>query len=122
MPNICFAGNHQLRYSGSTHRSLRKVISELQCYGEKIQVISNKNSSAGPKKSAPIRILVKVSDQDRLIAFFQNPKGLPFHDVHVQNNLLKFHHHSQEFLVENLSPVEFAHRARQIRRSNTAVV
>ena len=119
--NIAFASSRPRGCRGLAPRGLHEVVSGVQSYGEEIQLVSVEAKGRRASRNAPARILVRVADQNQLVSFFQNPNGLPFDNVYVQDNQLTFIHKSQRFVVENLAPREFAGRVARMRLTGATV-
>ncbi len=104
------------RRTGLAQRSLSKVISFANTYGDDICLcgISGAVQATGGKIQSSVNMLVSVSDTEQLVHTLRQEKGLPFSHVRAEGNNLTFRYSDREYFVENLAPADYANRVRNI--------
>lgn len=104
------------RRSGLAQRSLSKVISFANTYGEDVCLCgaSGAIQVTGAGIKSPVNMLVSVSDHGQLVSALQQDSGLPFSKVHSHGNTLSFSYSGRDYLVENIDPATYANRIAHI--------
>jgi len=113
---LSLAEARSARRSGIAQRSLTKVVSFANTYSEDICLcgISGAVQATGGNIQSSVNVLVSVSNTEQLVQTLQQEKGLPFNQVLADGNKLSFQYSGRDYLVENLSPADYADRIASI--------